>query len=197
MAKKNGNPVEKTADDFYNDFLSDTSAQGGEIEDLSQYEEEQASSFPPYWQPGLGKGFVGRVVDLDARDPEFLRYVIEAAKPTICGIGPVSNGEVVTVGIGERFTLSVYKSLPLHHYMMLEDPIIVVCVGRLPIKGRAQDMWRFRIKTSGRDHATLIDRKKGAEHAELDERIKRAFQIAHTVKDGKTAVKALLAGGTQ
>jgi len=200
MAKQNAKADEpKTADQYFNDFLKSSGftpdTDEGQ-EDLSQYEEEQTTSFPPYWKAGLGKGFVAKIVDLDARDPDFLRYVLEASGPVDCFNGPTDNAVAVKVQKGELFTTGVYRGAALHKYMGLEDPITLVCVGTREVKGRPNDMWVFKILTSKRDHATMAERtaieaqnnKTGA----LSDVVKHAFDLAHTAKDAKVAVKAAL-----
>lgn len=191
--------VEKTEQDYLNEFLKTAGYKPDEQqeeEDLSQYEEQPTTVFPPYWKPLLGAGFIARVITCDARDPEFLRYVLEAAAPVMCRVGSAQQDNLVQVEIGEQFTTSVYRGLPLHEYMGLLDPIVVVCVGQRQVKGRPNDMWVFKIRTSTRDSATLAERRAIQRNGnpELSERIRQAFTLAHTAKDTKTAVKAALNG---
>ena len=189
----------KSEQEYLNEFIQEsgyTPDATNEEEDLSTYEEERTTAFPPYWKPMLGFGFIARVVELDARDPEFLRYVLQSAQDELsCRQGRADADSFVTVLKGEYFSTSVYRGLPLHEYMGLEDPIMVVCVGTREVKGRPNDMWIFKIRTSKRDHAQLAERKamKEGNGKAIAENVRRAFELSHTAKDAKNAAKAALA----
>jgi hypothetical protein len=197
QSSKKADPETLSEKEYVHKFMNQTGMDlpeaDEEQEDLSVYEEERTTAFPPYWKPLLGRGFVARVVDFDGRNPEFLRYVLEAAKPVECQMGKADDENLVTVQPGELFTTSVYRALPLHEYMGLQDPIIVVCVGTIEVKNRPNEMWKFSIRTSPRNHAMLEERRalqKEGEGKLVSDKIKRAFELAHTAKDPKAAIAA-------
>ncbi len=88
---------------------------------------EEAVGFPPYWKAEVGEGIRGILLARDDRDANFVRYHIEATVPVECRKGKVDDGEVVTVGTGEIFTMSAYRGLPLENYFGYE--VAIVCVG--------------------------------------------------------------------
>lgn len=81
-----------------------------ELPDFATWEEEQVG-FAPYWNPEKDKWFYARIIEKDERDPEFVRYLMQAGVDTPCKRGPAEGAEDVMVKKGEYFTISVYFSL--------------------------------------------------------------------------------------
>lgn len=137
---------------------------GEEIEefDVSMFEEanewvEQQTGFPPYWNPaidektGKGNGFRATVMALDARDPDFQRYVLQAKQPLRCANGPAEDAEAVLVGAGEYFTCSDYAALPLSDFFGEEVVVLTKKKRKLAAtadNAQKRDLWVFRILTS-------------------------------------------------
>ena len=67
--------------------------------------------FDPYWTPEEGKQFVGKVCEIDARDPKFVRFRFIASEPTMCQKGDSEHAEDVLVEAGGFFTTSVYAGI--------------------------------------------------------------------------------------
>lgn len=111
--------------------------------------------FPPYWNPSEGKKFYGRVVARDERDPDFIRYVIEAGVRHQCQEGPSDEARPVTVDRGQHFNVSVYASLPLENYF--GETVLVTALRKRDIDGGKQ-VWIFDLKTTetGRSHAAQL-----------------------------------------
>lgn len=105
--------------------------------------------FPPYWNPEEGSKIFCEPVVVDARDPEFIRYICIALAPLIGMTGSKRNElqEEVQVEVGEKFSLSAYASLPLEQLM--GDPRIPICievVGKEPVQSNPKnDRWVFNI----------------------------------------------------
>lgn len=113
--------------------------------DFSQWEEEQIG-FAPYWSPEEGKYFVGQVAGKDMRDPEFVRYLIQASVDTECQRGPVDGAERVLVKKGEFFSISVYYSLADMFDLLLER---FTAVGK-PLTCRLESVKTSKTSTQGR-----------------------------------------------
>lgn len=123
----------------------------GEIpgELLSQFTEQDqkaGSGFPPYWTPGEEKMFVGAFVDVDTRDPEFIRYTVIAAHKVVCHRGDVDNQEEVIVQAGEPFSLSSYHTLPLDEYLGLGN-VAVKCIDKQKLRN-GHTLWRWKVNTT-------------------------------------------------
>ncbi len=93
----------------------------GKVEDLPDFSKWTAHQigFAPYWRASKpGDWCYMKVVNIDVRNLDFIRYQCTAMKDTECRRGPGNDdekeglvGEVVTVQKGEAFTISVYHSL--------------------------------------------------------------------------------------
>ena len=118
---------------------------------------EEQISFPPYWNPDMGKVFYGMVVNLDDTDPTFVRYVVEAFMPTLCERGDKHNKEEVLVQKGEFFTLSAYAGLPLDRYIGFA--VFVQVKGQRDV-GQPQPMWEFTLKISPEDRKVFVEERK-------------------------------------
>jgi hypothetical protein len=101
------------------------------------------SAFPPYWSPIEGKRFMASVVDIDTRNPEFVRYTFVAAHPIMCYRGEVDSQEEVRVLPGEHFSVSAYFTLPLDEYMGLGNVLIEV-KDKMKLRN-GNTMWRWGV----------------------------------------------------
>jgi hypothetical protein len=96
--------------------------------------EEDSVGFAPYYKvDGVGSCFFGKICTVDARDPEFIRYVVQCeVAPIKCQRGPVEGGEEVMVQPGEFFTVSAYAGLPAERYFDMSVFCKVKNVRKLP-----------------------------------------------------------------
>ena len=129
---------------------------------LTEKDTAAGSTFPPYWTPAEGKAFIGNVVDVDARNPEFVRYTFLAAHDVVCHRGEVDDQEEIKVGPGERFSVSAYFSLPLDEYMGLGNVAILV-TGKTKLKN-GNTMWLWEVRLSPVQKAQLAGIRQ-AKHA--------------------------------
>lgn len=117
-----------------------------EVKDFSDipegWEEEATSGFPPYWSPGEGKSFRGRILARDVRDPNFIRYVVEASETTECVRGSGDDAEPVMVEKGQQFTVSDYFALDLRSVLGLE--IKATSTEKVRTKG-GNDVWLWKL----------------------------------------------------
>lgn len=122
--------------------------------------EQVETGFPPYWKPAVGQCIVARVCTLDARNEEFVRYVLQATKISIpCARGPVDGAEEVSVNPGEFFTMGEYASLDLSRFFDIEVFIKVTGIRKLPgnkeSNGVPREMFEFEVRCSKEDKAKL------------------------------------------
>ena len=120
---------------------------------LTEEDTAAGSTFPPYWTPDMNRAFVASVVDVDARNPEFVRYTFIAAHEVVCHRGEVDNQEEVKVMAGERFSVSAYFSLPLDEYMGLGN-IGIMVTDKIKLKS-GNTMWTWKVKCSPTQKAQL------------------------------------------
>lgn len=154
------------------------------MSEFSNFEEEQLS-FPPYWDAGEGKWFYGMVVDLDSRDPQFPRYLVQAEKEILCHKGKKDEQEEVTVKPGEFFTLGAYGLLPLDRYVGVR--VLVHCIGKKDI-GQPQKAWDFKLFVSPEDKKLLLtERKERALTAARIHRENRMRQLTAGTNGQQTA----------
>jgi hypothetical protein len=118
--------------------------------DESQYTEDENLGFPPYWNPSEGGKFAATVITLDDGDPDFKRWVFQAAHDLECHTGPKgedgSEPEKVLVKKGEFFSTSDYVQFRLHQYVGLEV-MIYVKGGKVKIAG-GKTMWSMGMRVS-------------------------------------------------
>jgi hypothetical protein len=119
--------------------------------------EDEQTGFPPYWNPSEGRKFYGRIMARDERDPEFVRYVVQASCKHVCRTGPADDATDCEVQTGENFTVSEYASLPLADYFGLE--VLVTALKKRPIKGGKQDVWIFKLQVAPQTKALLMQRR--------------------------------------
>lgn len=72
---------------------------------------DERFGFAPYWNPNEGESIVCKLVARDDRDPEFVRFLVEALAPTKCFTGPKEDAKPELVEAGQTFTLSAYYSV--------------------------------------------------------------------------------------
>lgn len=134
--------------------------QNQEIDGLEFSNEEQIS-FAPYWKPIVGASFVAKPIARDERDPEFIRFVMQAYQDMDCFSGPVEDAAEVKVEKGKYFSISDYKALPLDFYMGLPDPIkLTVESTRKSSDPKKNDMFVWSIKTTDRCKKILDARRE-------------------------------------
>lgn len=126
------------------------------------WEQEETGGFPPYWSPAPGKTFRGIVIARDARDPEFVRYIIKATAAIDCATGPADAQDVVHVAAGQQFTVSAYAALQLDDFAGVE--VYVKAVGKREIKNGKQELWTFEVFVSPETKKLLASRRAEAEH---------------------------------
>jgi hypothetical protein len=159
--------------------------------DFSGWEEEQLA-FPPYlnMEPPSGdfKGswFHALVITLDDRDPQFPRYVLQAATPLHCLQGKKEEQVDVLVKSGEFFTVSTYSGLPLERYVGVH--VLVKCIGTRKVD-QPQPMKVFQLKVSPEDKKLLMeDRKTAAREAML--RFRESRKSAPQLTQGNAVASA-------
>lgn len=115
------------------------------------WEEEQVG-FAPYWNPEEGKFFYGKVVARDERDPDFMRYLVQALMPHQCKRGAADDAEDVLVGTNEYFSISVYYSLSepfdfaLENFTAKGDPMPMKVTAIKKVKTKAgQPCWTWKM----------------------------------------------------
>jgi len=111
---------------------------------------EEQVGFSPYWNPEEGKSFIGRLVEKDERDPNFVRYLIQAGEDLECARGPSEEAETVIVKKGEFFTISVYFSLQGVFDLYLESGIRawmkVTATGISKTKTPGRTVWQWKLQ---------------------------------------------------
>jgi hypothetical protein len=146
MAKKN-----KTADE---EILQTNGAPvefaDGDFDDAG-FEEEQIG-FPPYWTPVAGRKLRIKVIALDARDPEFVRWTVQATHNVACQSGPSDEAEPRLVKAGEFFSMSLYAGLPLQRYV--GEEVIVSCKEERDIGG-GKSFWQWTLRCTSETHARV------------------------------------------
>jgi hypothetical protein len=134
--------------------------------------EDLPIGFDPYWSPEEGKSFIARVVEIDARDPKFIRLRFQAGEDTMCSVGEVDDAKPTLVPAGGFFTISVYAGLErefvFHLQQSVRDGIAtpmckVTAVGQGKVKTgefAGKPFWRFNAQTSKADKARLLPHRE-------------------------------------
>lgn len=120
------------------------------------WEDEQVG-FPPYWNPSVGKVFMGTPLFKDERDPDFIRYHIQASRDEVCATGPADGAEPVPVKKGEIFTVSAYSGLPLDEFFGLE--MMAVALKLVPTKKAGQERWVWKVRLPPQSKKLLQERR--------------------------------------
>lgn len=118
--------------------------------------------FDPYWTPAVGKSFVARVAEFDARDPEFIRIRMIASEALMCQKGDTEHAEDVQVEVGGFFTISVYAGIAkelMYHYQSGIAPEVMISVLRQDKvkagKYAGKPVWIFSAKCRPEDQRKL------------------------------------------
>jgi hypothetical protein len=122
--------------------------------------EKVETGFPPYWKPEVGKFIAAKVCAVDARQPEFVRYILQATRmPVTCARGPVDGAEEVIVQPEEFFTMGEYASLDLTRFFDMEIFIKVTgtrkLVGNEASHGVPRKLFDFDVRCSPEDKKKL------------------------------------------
>lgn len=162
--KKNGGTVKEKIE--ASKILDQSEIRDVNVEGLD-FDNEEQISFPPYWKPEVGLAIIASALALDTRNPEFHRYLLQAAHDIECFSGPGDEAEEVTVRAGEYFTTSVYAGLPLSMFMGLPDPIKITVKGMRRIQDpEKNDMFVFGVKTTDRCK-TIMQARRANPNTEL------------------------------
>lgn len=160
--------------------------------------ENEQIGFPPYWNPSMkldekgktipetGNSFLGIPIDLDERNPDFPRYVIEAIRPIICKKGPAEDAEEILVKPGEFFTCSNYAALPLKEYFGYEVWVAPSRKRKLAANEenpQKRDLWDFDLKVSPKTKL-LLKQRRAQEATALREKQER-YRLEMIEKDAK------------
>lgn len=146
------NPSKSTAPEM-SEFEAQILAQLGDWEKVE-------TGFPPYWKPEVGKIIVAKVCAVDARQENFVRYIMQATKLAVpCARGPVDGAEEVTVQPGEFFTMGEYASLDLTRFFDMEIFIKVTGTRKLAPNeqshGVPRKLFDFDVRCSPEDKKRL------------------------------------------
>jgi hypothetical protein len=155
--------------------------------EFADYEEEKLD-LPPYWVTDVGKSFAARVLDLDDRDPDFPRYVLEAMAPIECQSGPRDEAEDVRVEIGDYFTCSTYAGLPLERYIGCR--VLVKCVDTRKTS-QPKPMFVFKMTMHPEDKKMVLDERKAIARVKMQQfRESRKNALALPAKGGTSEANA-------
>ncbi len=114
--------------------------------------EEESTGFPPYFEPGEGRHFMGMPIEVDDTDPDFRRYLLVAGEDVQCFRGPKDDQTEVIVKKGEHFTVGDYYNLPLYKYANIM--LRVACKEKIETKSN-RTVWTFSVKMSPEDKKML------------------------------------------
>jgi hypothetical protein len=118
---------------------------------VPNFSEKEQTSFPAYWQPEIGKWFMGVLVGRDSANPKFIRYLFRAILATPCQRGSkvAETVENEMVNVGEEFSVSHYSGLAklLDEYLGLPFPVgmRIEAIKKTPTKDD-NDFWHFDLK---------------------------------------------------
>jgi len=121
---------------------------------FADWTEEQVG-FAPYFSAAEGAKFYAVPVELDNRQPKFVRVLFMAEHDTACFTGPTDDQTPTVVKKGEFFTLSLYAGLEEKFVEYLSCPFPVPCLVECKEKVRIADgedgprfFWKWSIKVS-------------------------------------------------
>lgn len=122
--------------------------------------EKEETGFAPYWTPGEGKVFFGRVTGRDERDPDFVRYSIQLEQDSLeCHTGPKEDQTPITVRKGDTFNVSVYVQLDklFNEYMEcgLFPVMRIQSLKEAKTSTAGQTCWIFDLRVSPADRKAL------------------------------------------
>lgn len=121
------------------------------LPDFSGWQERQVG-FSPFWRPEAKQWFFGQVIDLDDRDPEFVRYLCVAGMDLDCYTGSEEAGTLKPVKVhkGDTFTISVYSQLKEEFdlYLAADFPVPVRVEALEKIKGGKGHVWLYKVQVA-------------------------------------------------
>lgn len=138
---------------------ANANAAADDMPDFSTWTDRQIG-FAPYWTPVEGESMFGKIVAVDMRDPEFVRYQFICLQPELlCHRGPVEGGEEVMVKKGDTFSMSVYSQLADEMLFHLESgispPTKITAKTKSKTATVGRTVWNFRCQVSNEDDAKL------------------------------------------
>jgi hypothetical protein len=150
------------APDPWGDSMGDIPAEL--LKDYTEKDTQAGSTFAPYWTPEKGRRFFGEVVESDYKNPAFVRYTLLSAMPKIvCHRGEKESQEEIVVGMGERFSVSAYFSLPLEEYIGL-GPVLVTVTDKTKL-ANGNTMWIWDVKLTAKQKTMLAAVRKDKNEA--------------------------------
>lgn len=146
--------------------------------DDAGYHEVQ-TGFNPYFSPKAGAKFKGTLVDVDAKDPEFIRFTFVAETDLECFTGPNDDQESVIVKAGEAFNVSSYSQVAFEDYGGMS--IIVEFTEKVKTATAGRSVWKMRLKVAEADYKILQERKM----AEMRTKVAAAKQLRASAEKAK------------
>ena len=147
---------------------------------------EQQLGFAPYFNPTPGAKFVATPIEIDDKDPDFVRYVFIAEHAMECQQGPKEDAEPVLVEAGGQFTMAAYASLS----MVFEDYLGLKC--RVTVKDKIKiadnkTLWRFTLAVSQEDNARLMAQKQANSKARAIKAREKAAELKAKNSDANSS----------
>jgi hypothetical protein len=130
-----------------------------------------AVGFAPYFSPSEGGKFKGRLIDVDDRDPDFIRYMFVAETEMECFSGPSDDAETVIVHPGEPFNVSGYAQVPFEQYGGMS--MIVTFKKKIPTKTAGRKVWVLGLQLKQEDYEILQARRRDS----METRVARAKEL--------------------
>jgi hypothetical protein len=140
--------------------------------------------FAPYFSPTEGAQFKGRLLDVDDRDPEFIRYTFMAETEMECFTGPSDDAETVIVRPGEPFNVSGYAQIPFEQYGGMS--MIVSFKDKVPTKTAGRKVWRMGLKLKQEDYEILQARRRES----METRVARAKSLRGEIEASRALAES-------
>ena len=130
--------------------------------DTKNWTEEQVG-FAPYWEPKKGAKIMAQIIQKDAPEESFVRYLMRAGQDMECSRGAKGedeegnkqDAEKVLVKKGEYFTVSVYFSLQglFEFYLVsgLKPWMEITAVEKVKTSKPGRTAWQWKVRVSPED----------------------------------------------
>ncbi len=140
---------------------------GENLPDFDKWDKIQIG-FAPYWHAEEMKFCYGEVIAKDARDPDFIRYLILAHADHDCRRGPQETGEEVKVRKGECFSISSWHSLSqeLDYQLFLKEKghegiaVRILAEKKVPTSNAGRTVWQFDVRNDPK-HTPMLNKHRG------------------------------------